>query len=253
MPDGKSMLFGSPNELIFMNVANGVIRSRFQFPASSQILPSPDGRLLAFERGQAGTGHKFSILETLTGKELTSLPSVSSSVAPNLFWADNRSLIFVADHRIEIWDVLTGKIRYRASAEFENGSVKEEARIVHATLLPDRRHVLTAQSDQSGLLWDLAPGEHPTPNSAGAVARSVADKWWDDLASEKPLEASSLDRAPCFRLLRLRYSTDAPGSKIGRHGRANARKAPSQHFRPRFLPVGAHLPRRHTPKLAGGF
>ena len=189
MPDGKSMLLKSANDLIFMNVANGAIRSRIQWPSTNWILPSPDGRLVAYEAGQTTKGPVFCISETLTGNELTWLPLERSSINPNLFWADDRTLVSVTDHRIDTWDALTGEIRLRVSTQIENGGVTDEARIVDATLLRDRRHLLTAQFDHTGLLWDLASGLHAAPNSAGKVAESVVTKWWEDLASETPRDA----------------------------------------------------------------
>ena len=219
MPDGKSMLLESNNDLIFMNVANGAIRSRIKSPllgsnndsipmnpalmnpgkrgfgalikppSPDWLLPSPDGRLLAFELGQAEKSPVFCILDTLTGKELRSLPLERSAITPNLFWADDRSLVWVTDQRIDTWDVLTGEVRSRLSTEFENGGITDGARIVHATLLPDRRHLFTAQLDHSGLLWDLSSGLHAASNSRRRISESVATKWWEDLASEKPLEA----------------------------------------------------------------
>jgi WD40 repeat protein len=82
--------------------------------SAQQMLFSPDGKAIALQTVQVGPGATVMVLDTATGKQIASLPSVidGSPATPVAFSPDGRCLALAkSDGTVALWELATGQHR----------------------------------------------------------------------------------------------------------------------------------------------
>jgi WD40 repeat protein len=93
----------------------------------------------------------MNIHEVLTGKLLYTL-QVNENFNRVIFSPDSRLILTTgADHKVYVYDVLTGKERYVLSGHTVG--------LISAIFSPDGKNILTIGNDQKSILWDVASGK----------------------------------------------------------------------------------------------
>ncbi|MDY3554341.1 sigma-70 family RNA polymerase sigma factor [Gemmata sp. JC717] len=132
---------------------------------------SPDGRLLAMNRGEAA----IPVWEMTTGNERCLLRGHDGPTSAVAFSADGRTLASAGwDHTIRVWDVETAR---------ELKCWKGHRGLVNAlAFTPDGRTLISAGNDCTLLLWDVLELTR-RPRPMVHLGPSERDALWSDLAS----------------------------------------------------------------------
>jgi WD40 repeat protein len=136
----------------------------------SPVAASPSGRLLA-ARTTANAADAVGVWDLDTGRPVATLST--GPVDHLALAADDRTCVTAGGGALRVWDLATGRERGR----------RPLPSATYALLFaPDGRRSVTALSDGTGLVWDLAPfPSEPLARSAGA---KEIGGWWTDLASD---------------------------------------------------------------------
>jgi RNA polymerase sigma factor (sigma-70 family) len=147
---------------------------------------SPDGRLLAIQ----GLGQRdIHIWSVTTGEELGTLAGhnwspATAGRASYVFSPDGRLLAQVGKGQaIELWEVLTGKLRRRFPGH--------QSDVGPLAFAPDGQTLLSGGDDTTVLIWDVARWEEKRP---GRLSETALQGLWRDLAEG---DAEKADRAIC--------------------------------------------------------
>lgn len=179
LPDGGSLLVrGQGDDFILVKVENGGELARFKAPETYEFRPSSDGRLLAANRVKVKQTDLI-VWERLTCKEVARLPIGMPNFSSDEFFADDKTLVAVDEHAIELWDLDTQQVRYRLSLDFKLDDINSHLHVVRAIQLPGGRELLTVLSDGSGLVWDISAAFKPIVVAADQRAgeKSLAECW----------------------------------------------------------------------------
>ena len=186
MPDDKTILIRTEDGFLVMDVATGATRTQIKAPNAYGLVPSPDGRLLADQQFLTETNSHLTIFETVTGKELTTLPIGVPALRRQIQWIGDRTIISITNDTIDFWDLQRRRVRSRIPLTYEARGNVEKVRVMYAALLPDGRRLFTSLFDGSALLWDLSPELISAPKTTEQITEAQAATLWADLASDNP-------------------------------------------------------------------
>jgi hypothetical protein len=128
---------------------------------------------------QANQERQIHIASAATGEEIMTLADQEWSkaycgVVPHPFSPDGRLLARVGkDHTIELWEVLSGKLRRRFRGH--------QAPIPPLAFTPDGKTLLSGSEDTTVLIWDVARRLEQRPERLSETELQGA---WRDLASD---------------------------------------------------------------------
>jgi RNA polymerase sigma factor (sigma-70 family) len=213
--DGKTLAATSAfsPEIIVYDVAAGREQRRFRAAPVEAIglgfqglALSVGGKLLA---SRSETDSTLRVWETATGTEV--LQTQTGRVSALGFSPDGRVLAAAEGKEVRLWELLTGKERYRCRGH--------ERLVQSVAFSPDGSILASGSEDTTILLWDLTG--RGTTGRPVALAPGEGDALWDDLSAEAP---------KAFRAMR-RLLTAPPAETVLllqgrlRAGRAEARIA----------------------------
>jgi WD40 repeat protein len=193
LPDGLTV-FDGDRLLLRHRITDGT--------PQAPVAAAPVGRLIVARRRSdgglrppGGAADAVGVWDLDTGRPVK---TVHTGLVNHLgLAADDRTCvgITVNSPALQVWDLATGRERGRRS-------LPAATTVLTLLVAPDGRRAVTALSDGTGLVWDLAA--FPTdPLVRTADAKDVAG-WWADLASGDAATA----HAAAWRL------TDAPGGVV---------------------------------------
>jgi WD40 repeat protein len=152
-PDGSTLICVHRNfKLSFWNPANGKLLSETEeFPEAAHDVPaclSWDGKLAAVSGFSGGTIRLF---DTATGKRVKSFEGAQGGGHVAIS-KDGRRLVHRGEHRVQVWDVATGK-------EMHLGGPNHSAMPVWVAFRPDGKEIATADHDAIHF-WNPWTGQH---------------------------------------------------------------------------------------------
>jgi hypothetical protein len=134
------------------------------------IVPSPDGRLLA----RNGHSKIVGVWETATGKRRCSLAGHEDAIFRVAFAPDGRTLASAsADETIRLWDLASGKELQRLTGH--RGIINSLA------FSADGKTLFSAGHDTTILFWDVAAVTHRAP-PVDHLTAAEQETLWNDLA-----------------------------------------------------------------------
>jgi WD40 repeat protein len=167
--DGKAFVLGIGARAFVFDVDTGkevrVLDTGQRSPDA--IALSPDGKLLLLgswgkaietrltdgrRRLSAAEVHPLDLWDLTTGKRLRSIDLPGTTSGPVAFSADGQTMATTVDRpsgRIRMWDVTSGEERPAIDGL--------PGRATALAFTPDSRHLLSAMSDTSALVWKLKP------------------------------------------------------------------------------------------------
>jgi RNA polymerase sigma factor (sigma-70 family) len=184
--DGSILAASDGSAIHILDPATGKELRRFPVSSYPHFALSPDGHTLAIHCQKEP---KLRFWGVATGEELGSLPDRDWSagilgVARYVFSPDGRVLATVGkDHTIELWEVLTGKLRRRFRGH--------QAAITPLAFAPDGKTLLSGSEDTTVLIWDVARRHEERPARPG---EAELEGLWRALADD---DAEKADRAAC--------------------------------------------------------
>jgi RNA polymerase sigma factor (sigma-70 family) len=183
--DGSILAASDSNAVHLLDPARGKELRRFDAPWPHFAL-SPDGRTLAVHACGERQIHFWNVA---TGEETVPLADQDWSpgyagVAPYVLSPDGRLLARVGqDRTIELWEVLSGKLRRRFRGH--------QAGTVPLAFAPDGKTLLSGSEDTTVLIWDVARRLGERPDLLSEMELQGA---WRALAGD---DAEEADRAIC--------------------------------------------------------
>jgi WD40 repeat protein len=189
LPGNKKVLLRTTNSFAIVDAVSGKLRSSIESKDSYDLSASRRGWFLASKRVTINPNPVLTIYEAATGKEFCRLPVGRPYSRDELCWIDDRHLLVINGLTAKLWDILTGKVRFDFSAEYEANASREEVRVIQALPLPHKQQLFTVQVDRTGLLWDLAPALKAKNDRGAAIGQAEADNLWRELGSDDPKKA----------------------------------------------------------------
>ncbi len=178
--DGKILATAARDAVHLLDVKTGKELRRFagDWP---HIGISPDGQTLALQRSR----DKIRLWNTATGDEMCVLADEDSppgyiGASSYVFSPDGRVLARVGKGDLELWEVLTGKLRRRFGRH----------QIGHGPFAfsPDGKTLLSGSNDTTILIWDVARQQE---GRLDRLSETELQRLWRDLAGD----AGQADRA----------------------------------------------------------
>jgi RNA polymerase sigma factor (sigma-70 family) len=186
--DGRILATADRNALHLLDTTTGEELRRFGGSWLGFAL-SPDGRTLATQESPPSRERKIRLWDVATGEELGGLADQDLSSrfvgrAPFVFSPDGRLLAGIGrDGVIELWEVLTGKLRRRFRGH--------QSTMGPLAFSPDGKTLLSGSDDTTVLIWDVARRQEGRP---GRLGEAEFQGVWRALADG---DAENADRAVC--------------------------------------------------------
>jgi WD40 repeat protein len=189
-PDSRQVAVTDVN-LVIWDVASGREERQIVLPQGTALrdaVYSPDGRTIAvaFDSGEVEVWEVASAQKRLTinpqakadpARSAATLRLVSAYGVPLpgtlAFSPDGRLLAQVADRKVRLWDLHTGK----EVVEFDG----HRGPVLALAFAPGGKRLATVSSDTTGLVWDAEPAVKKLPALAAPITPDKVEASWADL------------------------------------------------------------------------